>query len=395
MKKSFVILEGVSDLPCDELEGRTPLQVARSVHLSRWATDGASGLIEPVRESQHSRGEVLLGLLFGLKREDALALHRAPLEAASYELEMKDYSAAYCGRFVTLNDGAVADLPSDISVEETAQLAKDIQASWEPGDVLIHAVGPGRVIVLCREEEPAAYGGRPPCFMKGEQLRDFVAVADSRKAFSSIHRLAGDVLEGHGINQVRVDLGQNPANGFILWGGGSLKPVTSPAAIQSKGAIVSGCPMARGFAKVFGLGWTGLRSAAEDGEKPGPAFRIAELVEQGAQSDKLVLYCQASGEVGDHGSPQQKVRAIDRIDQLVLRPFSEYLAAQKPYRLAILSEGLVASAERLPAAGSLPVVIVGEGVEPDVTKRFEEAAAAQGRLGLMKPEQVFKKINEE
>ena len=47
MKKILVILDGLGDLPCKELNGKTPLEDAKTPNLDFLATNGKTGIMDP------------------------------------------------------------------------------------------------------------------------------------------------------------------------------------------------------------------------------------------------------------------------------------------------------------------------------------------------------------
>ena len=60
MKTVVVIVEGAADVPRKELEGRTPLAVARCPVATRLATEGQCGLLGMAGSEKHRRQEVVM-----------------------------------------------------------------------------------------------------------------------------------------------------------------------------------------------------------------------------------------------------------------------------------------------------------------------------------------------
>jgi 2,3-bisphosphoglycerate-independent phosphoglycerate mutase len=88
--------------------------VARCANAERLAREGRAGWLTLPDHPDEQRSEVLLALLCGASRPEALQLHRGPLEAAALQLDTAGYTHAYRGNFVTL-DGA------------------QVRESWSPG----------------------------------------------------------------------------------------------------------------------------------------------------------------------------------------------------------------------------------------------------------------------
>jgi 2,3-bisphosphoglycerate-independent phosphoglycerate mutase len=65
------------------------------------------------------------------------------------------------------------------------------------------------------------------------------------------------------------------------------------------------------------------------------------------------------------------------------------LEACRPYRLLLLPDGAVSSRDQRPAPVDLPLVLAGEGIAADGTRRWDESACARGSLGTIKPSQLI------
>ena len=78
MKGIFVILDGIGDLPCSQLNGETPLEAAEMPNLDFLAARGEMGYADPVRPGFIPESDEAIVSLFG---NDLISSTRGQLEA--------------------------------------------------------------------------------------------------------------------------------------------------------------------------------------------------------------------------------------------------------------------------------------------------------------------------
>jgi 2,3-bisphosphoglycerate-independent phosphoglycerate mutase len=384
MKRVIIVYEGAAEEPLAELGGRTPLQVARGKQSSALAAAGATGLLEPLREDLPWRSEALLGALCRLHRDDASRLRRGPVEGAALGAPMPEAGTWYRGTFVTVDEGEVREeAVAGLGLEETRALCEAVAASRPDAGVSLHVLGPGAVSVHVPHTGPDWPEGLPPRLARGRRLHDLLPGGGEAGGFASFVSGMLEALAAHPVNEVRVDLGENPANALWLWGGGTADALASLRACpQTRGLVLSRGRVARAVAGLTRMDYLEHEDPfAED--RDGPLLPVGALVEALRSHDLVLVHVPSPLEMGGYGGPSRKVRALDRLDIHLLMPFKTVLDAYRPYRLAVIPDGAVSSVTGLPLPASLPVLIAGEGIEPDESERWDEAACAQGGLGSM------------
>jgi 2,3-bisphosphoglycerate-independent phosphoglycerate mutase len=197
------------------------------------------------------------------------------------------------------------------------------------------------------------------------------------------------------VNEVRLDLNENPANGLWLWGGGTGTAAESLQLVQrSPGALLSQSRMAHGVALAAGMSAIHLELPWKEALREA-AFKVAPLVEALHKTDHLTVYIAAPEELGWYGSAEDKVRALERMDHYLLGPLLSVLDAYRPYRVLLTCDGVVSTESRHPTTGNVPTVLAGAGMAPDEAHRWDEQACALGALGALKPEQAVEALLEE
>ena len=157
--KKYVILvgDGMGDYPLEELDGKTPLEAARTPFMDRLAAQGIMGWAQTIPSACEPGSDIANLSLMGY---DPLKYHtgRAPLEAASLGIRLKDQEVAFRCNLVHLEHR------SSDSVFMGSYSAGHI--SSEEGRILIQALneGAGRIgadlLPRCQLPAPAGLGRR-------------------------------------------------------------------------------------------------------------------------------------------------------------------------------------------------------------------------------------------
>lgn len=383
MKRVHVVFEASADGPLEVLEGRTPMQMARNHHASRVAGQGCVGGILPEPGLPVWRPECLLAGLTGVAPADALAVRRGPVEAAAIEQGWGEpVSFVYRGNLITrdhdnLRDAQVAGLSS----QETLELAQALDEGLSDLGVSIRPTGPATLAVGVRALEGLCPEGLPPFGLAdGEAPVRWPESTDWPRITACVER-AGALLAGHPLNEVRVDLGEDPANGLWLWGGG--RPPAAPRG--PRGRVIARSVLGRGLAAWRGWDLLEPRDPWQAPEgPPRPWLSVRDLVESLRLHDDLLILVPAPKAGGGYGSGVDKVRSLDHVDQRLLGPLLDILDAYRPYRLTLAADSAVSTETLRPERTGAPVVLAGDGIVSDSVVRWEEQTCFDGRLGRMK-----------
>lgn len=379
MKHIQVIVEGAADEAVEELQGHTPLEVARCPQLDRLAASGATGLLALPHEGLDARNEVFLGEMAGLPKEDAMQLRRGPLEALSLHPEQDvDFCPAYSGQFVTLDGEWLRDCDvHGLSLKETMLLAELLSERLGDG-VRIEVLEPNRVVVLLNAEHQTDDAGYAPCLADGERWKTCMSSQRRHSRVRELFEKSREILESCAVNDVRLDLGENPAHALWLWGGGHVKDTWDLLQKRSSaGLCVSQAPMARGLAGA--MGWTICDlSLRKEGEI---AFNLPKLVEHLRKTDTVLIYVPAEMCGGRFRCAAAKVKHLELLDHRLIAPLMDVLSAHVPYRLLVTADGVVSTEKQRPTSGMIPFVMTGEGLQQDAASGWDEVAAAKGYYG--------------
>ena len=128
LKLIYIVIDGLGDLPIEELGGETPLEFAETPNLDWLAGKGKLGLMYTVGEGIAPESDVAVISILGY---DPLKYHvgRGPIEAYGADLEMKDGDLALRCNFATLGPNRrIIDrrVGRTLTTEEASELSEAI-----------------------------------------------------------------------------------------------------------------------------------------------------------------------------------------------------------------------------------------------------------------------------
>lgn len=375
MKSVVLIYEDAAGLPQPELDGRTPLEVARCPAATRLVSEGRGGVLGKLPGRAVPTAESRLAALCGVAPQMAAVVARGPLEAVSSGVDVTGYSHAYLGELVTLDNGALRDARlARLTLQETEQFAREIQKLFDPARVRLVAGAPGRVVVLARAEGESFFRGQAPWLFEGEYLEGLPSRRGAELIQEMLERSA-QALMRHAINDVRVDLGENPANALWLWGGGPLARTHS--GFSGRLLMLTQSAMAAGLARAIG-------ADVEVLPDPWSASQATEVVDRETLQawlqdyDRVVVYVESPPELRD-APAGERVRLLERMDVLLTQPLLEVFKWLKQRRFALVSVDASVPEESAQRAPQL-VALWGSHLEPDAVEHWDEPSCRDGGL---------------
>ena len=346
------------------------LEGAKTAHLQQLAQAGAIGLIgrhgkPPAVDRFH-----LHRALFGLGPQDVDAAP-ARCYAASVNLQLAPGETAWCADLMTHQDDRIIDstagnIPtkeSEVLIHSLNERLGSATQRWEVGD------GPHHLFVVSGSPlgTNGQWSGRAPELLVGHAWKRVLPKSEFGKALQSLIEEAASLLESHAINRVRIDLGENPANIIWLWGPADDQPCQTFAHRTGlSGAITSNSFPMRGLAHALGLDWKEAPASLEERAFARIMKVVAELIER---HDLVYVHLRIGS-----GDPVERLCAMERIDQLLLKPLTERLPSLGPWRL------LAAIDDR--KTGAVPFVAVGNDLPQQPAARLDAQSLAESPLAF-------------
>ena len=380
MKYAVVIPDGMADYPLKALDGRTPLEAARTPCMDRLAGEGTVGLSRNVPEGMPPGSDVAIMSVLGY---DPATYHtgRAPLEAPDIGVSLSEDDVAFRMNLVTIADGRMADYSAGhIGNEEARALVQTLRETL--GDEPFQYF-PGmsyRHLAVSRDKALLGVSCTPPHDITGREVQDYLPRGEKADVLIDAMEQAAAMLENHEVNAVRRDLRENPANAIWFWGQGTRPQLPLFKELRGlTGAMISAVALLRSLAVYAGLdridvpGITGYYDTNYRGKGE---YAVAAL----ENHDLVVAHVEAPDEAGHNKDVKAKVEAIERVDEEVLGVIVKGLEGVDA-RIMVLADHPTPIEVGSHTPEPAPFLMWGKGIPQSGVEGFGESSCrAAGKL---------------
>ncbi|MDY0038942.1 MAG: cofactor-independent phosphoglycerate mutase [Desulforhabdus sp.] len=364
MDCKYIILvgDGMADYPVAELNGKTPLQAARTPHIDGLLAVGRVGLVRTIPDGMEPGSDVANMSLLGY---DPLRYHtgRAPIEAASMGVQLHSEEVAFRCNLVTLErdrEGVLRMLDysaGHITTAEAHELVGALQQAVEGSPLRLYpGVSYRHLLVWANGRED--FRTTPPHDISGKPAEPHQEVYRREEVLFSFMEKAGAILADHPVNRRRIAAGRRPANAVWLWGQGRTPSMpTLKERYGLTGAMISAVDLLKGLGVYAGLepifvpGATGYLDTNYAG-KVAAALQALEI------GDLVYVHIEAPDEAGHEGSLEKKVEAIEAFDANVVGPILAQIGRFHKVRLLIETDHPTPISIRTHATDPVPFLLV-------------------------------------
>lgn len=391
MKYVIVIPDGCADEPVESLGGLTPLQAAKLPNMDRVAKAGIVGLANNVPPSLTPASDVATLSLFGY---DPLKVYtgRAPLETAAMGIKLGPNDWAIRCNLVFAPDGHMRDFTAGhITSEDGKELIETLQKELGEkelagGTLEFHAGVSYRNILVWRghsAESPfVGMKTQPPHDIPDRAIADYLPQGAGGKALVSVMEASTHILAAHPVNKRRMGEGKKPATQVWLWGQGKAPQIRSFRETYGRnGAIVSAVDLIRGVGVL--LGWHRIDVPGATGYlDTNYANKGKYAIEALGAFDLVCVHIEAPDEASHEGKADEKVKALERIDEHIVGPLLAALPRYGDYRILIEPDHRTTLRTRAHAYGPVAFAAAGTGIAPADATTYDEPTAAAGALSF-------------
>ncbi len=332
MKYLVLLCDGMADTKNDILNGKTPMELANKPIIDKLAKLSEVGLCRTVGKGLKPGSDVANLSVLGY---DPYVCYtgRSPLEAASIGVDLKDTDVALRCNIVTLSgeenyaDKTMVDYCSgDISTDEARKIIETVEKELG-NDIYKFYSGVSYRHCLVVANGTTELGNMvPPHDISGRVIGEYLSDNQNAKPLIELMKKSYNILKDHPVNIERRKKGLNEANSIWLWGEGR-KPALQNFYQKNgvKGCIVSAVDLLKGIGICADMltpeviGSTGYLDTNFEGK----ANAGIEAFKGGY--DLVYLHFEAPDECGHRGEPQEKVKAIELIEQRAFKTVLEYL----------------------------------------------------------------------
>ncbi|MFH1459244.1 MAG: cofactor-independent phosphoglycerate mutase [Candidatus Omnitrophota bacterium] len=380
-KIKYIVLvpDGMADYPLEELGQRTPLEVARTPNMDSLVQKGRIGLSSFVPEGLTPGSDVANLAIFGYDPQKFYS-GRASLEAANLGIDVKDDQIAFRCNFITEENNLLSDYSAGhITTKEAHVLIKVLnkylandQLRFYPGVSYRHLMviyNPGKEFLKLK--------CIPPHDIIGKKISQYLPKGKGKEEILEIMIKSQEILKNHEINQVRVDLKENPANMIWLWGQG--KKVALPSfktRFNLEGSVISAVDLIKGIACSIGLepvnvpGATGYYDTNYEAKAE---YAIKEL----HNKDFVFVHVEAPDEAGHNGDTREKIKAIENFDRYIVSRVLQEAENMPNIRILICPDHPTPIALKTHTADPVCFLMYGQGICADSAQVFNEKEAKQ------------------
>ncbi|MDD5441337.1 MAG: cofactor-independent phosphoglycerate mutase, partial [Candidatus Omnitrophica bacterium] len=329
MKYVVIVPDGAADYPLEQLNGKTPFEVADMPNLDKLMRSGVVGRVRTVPRGYPASSDVANLSLLGYNPKQYYS-GRAPMEAANLGIELGDDDLAIRCNLVTEAQDKLLDYSAGhITTKEADILIKYLDDKLGTDDIRFYTGKSYRHLLVIRNAGKFKLD-KLKCFaphdIMGGLINKYLPKGDKTKILETLMMKSRELLSTHEVNKVRVDLGESPANMVWFWGAGH-KP--RMPLFKNKyginGSVVSAVDLINGLGKIIGLDVLDVKGATGyyDTNYRGKAEAALNSLKE---NDFTFIHVEATDEAGHNQDLRMKIICLERIDKLIIGPVMERLA---------------------------------------------------------------------
>lgn len=385
MKYIIVLGDGMADEPIEVLGGKTPLQVADKKAMDALVKDAESGLAYMVPEGM-SPGSDTANLSVSGYDPKIYYTGRSPLEALSIGVDMKPTDVSLRCNVVTLSeeesayeDRRVIDhSSSEISTEEAAVLVEALKEGLKKEGYEFYVGTSYRHLLVWANGKVVEL--TPPHDILTQRIGDYLP---QDEVLRDMMKKSYDILVNHPINIKRKEQGLNPANSAWFWGAGTRPDLMSfEEKTGKRGVMISAVDLLKGIAvgtgmdNIFVEGANGGLHTNYEGKA---RAALDALLNKGY--DFAYIHVEAPDEMGHQGLVNEKIQAIEKLDEHVVKVLVEELEKSgEDYRMLILPDHPTPIRIRTHSNGPVPYLLYDNRKKLGGQENYSEETAEQSGL---------------
>ena len=365
MKFFIFVCAGLTDEPVEDLGGRTPFEVAKTPVMDELAKKGRVESVSFVPSNLEPLAEVAVLSLLGYDPQQFYT-GLAPLEAPAFGIRQDDREVIFRADLTTASDGVMVDRTSGgISDREADILITGLSTAFADQSFRFCRGRGYKNYLLVRDEKLLEDLDELDCvspsFFLGQKISKFLPKGRGNGSVVELMKKADTYLENQEINRVRIDLGENPANGLWLWGQGK-KPRLQSFEKQHglSGAFFADADFIKGLAEHIGL------------------LRVKDPTKLPTQSE-VVFFYYGSLEAAAASGLKQKIKKIEDFDVFVGTVLKSH-SHEPSLRVCVCGDVSESLSRKTATRNPTIALIAGEGIAADKNLSFDEKTCGLSSL---------------
>jgi 2,3-bisphosphoglycerate-independent phosphoglycerate mutase len=410
MKGILVIVDGMMDLPCKQLEDKTPLEAAETPNLDFLATRGEMGYMYPVRPGFVPESDEAIVSIFG---NELISSTRGQLEARGTNLNLTRGDLALRVNFATidsLEEGNIIDRRAGrtLTTAEAETLAKAINNNIKlPCEFVFEPTIQHRAALVFRGgfsdnisgNDLAYYQGKSADVTKAKLCKPLDDDENSQYSANIVNGFlekAYEILDNHPLNQERKKRGLLPANYLLVRGAGIEPPKLK---LYKRWISTNYMPLEIGFSRICGMKnfsfdypkLKNLDSYANlhEGLAKACNFAIKILKKNRKNADYAYIHIKETDTPGHDNKPFERKAMLEYIDKTFFK-FLKKFAPPNKIKVVVTADHATPCKLKNHSADPVPVLFYNDS--PPKEKKFCEKEARKGVLGRMLGNELLRKV---
>jgi len=374
MKYCVLIIDGASGLPLPEHGGKTCLELACTPNLDAIAEESILGFIRTMPAGMEPSSACACMSILGY---DPMTYYqgRAAIEAKSMGIPVDDGESVFRCNLVAVRDGKMWDHSSGhISTDEAKQLVEALNKSLGNSQIRFYPGVGYRHICKLKGVKPLLATCTPPHDIPNKPVAEFLPHGPGSEQLRELMERSEVVLQNHPVTVARRARGDTPATMiWLFWGSGRLPGMPAFQHVYGlQAAMTSGVDLLRGLARMLGMDVLDIRGVT-DGPDNDYAAQAVGALQALNEHGLVVVHVESPDEAGHAGSVDDKVKAIERIDEEVVSRIRNWGSGS--FRVLILPDHPTPIKFRTHTDEPVPFMLWGAGFAANGAKRFTEVEA--------------------
>jgi len=409
LKLIYVVIDGMGDLPIEELGNKTPLEAADTPNMDFLAKTGKTGLMYTVGKGIAPESDVAVVSILGYD-PFKYDVNRGPLEALGSSLTIKYGDLALRCNFATLGHGnTIIDrrVGRSLTTEEAAELGKAINekiklesysASFEFKITVGHR---GALVIRSKEKrlsgnisntDPAytrvkGIGvAKPEAEMTLKKCKPMDKTEEAKISANLVNEFiekSRTILEEHEVNKRRVAEGKLSANVVLTRDAGHRLPKFFN--INERYGLRFVClvdmPIEKGISKLAGMHMVDLPPPSQSLEKD-CMLRVEKLLEALPSYDCFYIHIKGPDEPGHDGDFKLKTKLIAIVDKHFLGNMLQKIMLEDCI-VCVTADHSTPCKLKAHSDDPVPLLISGGKIQGDEVQKFSEKECKKGKLSIL------------
>jgi len=395
----LVIIDGLGDQPIPQLEGKTPLEAAKTPNLDILARKGLCGQVLPflLAGQKYPSSDTCHLAIFGFDPKNNY-LGRGVYEALGIGMKIKEGDVALRANFATAGrDNKIIDRRAG-RIEQTEEMVKSLAGINKVKGVRFlvkKAVGHRLGLVLRPQKgeklsanisdgDPKETGKKA---LKIKSLDNSAAGRYTAEVLNEFLSKAGIVLKNHRLNKERAEKGLPPANFLLVRGAGQMGRTLSFNRKYGLAAGYAASGLYRGIARALGMKEIKIKGAS--------GFADSNLEAKFSAAKKALekftfvfLHIKAADNLAEDGNFSGKKSFLEKVDGEM-----KQVMGLKSVFLALSGDHSTCSLLKRHCNLPFPVLFYGPNVvKKGVARKFSEKNCKKGELGTISQLSLMKHL---